>query len=151
MEAELTEMDSIPDHLAVSEDESVDEAVPIDIRKERKKKSYKDTMIQDISNIDTYETRTKINTTKWRPIYEVIDEAYIKESNIFPEGFSRECKNISNEAQFIPSDVKNNIKRMEMEKSLYAQVIKLLCKDLKFISTQFKSRSNHSCDLVDRP
>ena len=37
MEAELTEMNSIPDHLAVSEDESVDEAVPIDIRKERKK------------------------------------------------------------------------------------------------------------------
>ena len=33
MEAELTEIDSIPDHLAVSEDENVDEAVPIEIRK----------------------------------------------------------------------------------------------------------------------
>ena len=32
MEAELTEMDSIPDYLAVSEDESADEAVPIHIR-----------------------------------------------------------------------------------------------------------------------
>ena len=40
MEAEVTEMDSIPDHLEVSEDESVDEAVPIDIRKERKTKAY---------------------------------------------------------------------------------------------------------------
>ena len=40
MEYELTKMDSIPDHLAVSEDESVDEAVPIDIRKERKTKAY---------------------------------------------------------------------------------------------------------------
>ena len=29
MESELTEMDTVPDHLAVSEDESVDEAVPI--------------------------------------------------------------------------------------------------------------------------
>ena len=29
--------DSGPENLAVSEDESVDEAVPIDIRKERKK------------------------------------------------------------------------------------------------------------------
>ena len=48
MEAELTEMDSIPDHLAVSEDERVDEAVPIDIRKERKTKAYKETMSQDI-------------------------------------------------------------------------------------------------------
>ena len=30
-------------------------------------------MSQDIKNIDTYETKTKVNTTKWRPIYEVID------------------------------------------------------------------------------
>ena len=36
----------------------------------------------------------------------VIDEAYIKESNIFPEDFIRECKNNSNEAQFIPGDAK---------------------------------------------
>ena len=39
-------------------------------------------MSQDIKNIDTYETITTFNTTKWRPIYEVIDEAYIKESKI---------------------------------------------------------------------
>ena len=60
----MTEMDIIPDHLAVSEDENVDEAVPIDIRKERNMKAYKETMSQDISNIDTYETRNKGNTTK---------------------------------------------------------------------------------------
>ena len=41
MEAELTEMDSIPDHLAVSEDENVDKAVQIHIRKERNTKAYK--------------------------------------------------------------------------------------------------------------
>ena len=109
MEAELMKMDSITDNLAVSEDESVDEYVPIDIRKERKKKAYKETTRQDINKIDTYENRTKVNTTKWRPIYEVIDEAYIKESNIFPDDFIRECKNNSNEAQFIPSYVRNNI------------------------------------------
>ena len=39
MEAELTEMDSIPDHLAVSEDECVDEAVPIHIQKIKKDES----------------------------------------------------------------------------------------------------------------
>ena len=33
MEAELTEMDSRPENLAVSEDENVDEATPIDLRK----------------------------------------------------------------------------------------------------------------------
>ena len=44
-------------------------------------------MIKYIENIGTYETRTKVNTTKWRPIYEVIDEAYIKDSKIFPDDF----------------------------------------------------------------
>ena len=33
MEAEFMKTDSRPDNLVVSEDESVDEAVPIDIRK----------------------------------------------------------------------------------------------------------------------
>ena len=33
MEAEMTEMDSRPDNLEVSEDTNVDEAIPIDIRK----------------------------------------------------------------------------------------------------------------------
>ena len=61
MEYELTEMDIIPDHLAVSEDESADESVPIDVRNERKTKAYKKTMSQDINNIDTYENRTKVN------------------------------------------------------------------------------------------
>ena len=87
-------MDSIPDPLAVSEYKFFDKAVPIDIIKERKTKAYKETMSQDISNIDTYETRTKVNTTTWRPIYEVIDKAYIKEYIIFPEDFIRECKTI---------------------------------------------------------
>ena len=44
-------------------------------------------MSKDINKIDTYETRTKVNTTKWRPIYEVIDEAYIKYSKIPPGDF----------------------------------------------------------------
>ena len=75
MEAELTEIDSRPDNLAVYEDANVDEAIQIDIRKEQSTESYKEEMSKDINNIDTYETRTKVNTTKWRPIYEVIDEA----------------------------------------------------------------------------
>ena len=81
-EAEMTKMDLIPDHLADSEDEVSDEAVTINIIKERMTKSYKETMSQDIETIDTYETRTNFNITQWRPIYEVIDESYIKESNI---------------------------------------------------------------------
>ena len=82
MEAELTKTDSRPDILAVSEYASVDEDVPIDIRKERNTKAYTEKISKDIENIDTYETRTKVNTTKWRPIYEVLDEAYIEDSKI---------------------------------------------------------------------
>ena len=96
IEAKLMKTDSRPESLAVSEDESVDEAVPIDIRKERKTKGYKETMSQDINNIDTYETRTKVNTTKWIPLYEVIDETYIKDSKTFPGDFIREYKKSSN-------------------------------------------------------
>ena len=89
MEAGLMKMNSRSENLAVSEDESFDEAVPTYIRKERKTKAYKETMSQDIKNIDTYETRKKVNTTKWRPINEVIDKAYIEESNTFPGDFIR--------------------------------------------------------------
>ena len=91
-------------------------------------------MGKDINNIDTYETRTKFNTTKWRPIYEVIDESYIKESKIFSNDFIKECMDNSNEAHDISREVKNNIKRMAMEQGLYAQVVKLRQKDLKFVA-----------------
>ena len=63
-------------------------------------------MSKDIENIDTYETRKKVNTTKWRPIYEVIDEVYIKDSKLPPDDFIKECENNSNKAQFIPREVK---------------------------------------------
>ena len=92
-------------------------------------------MSKDIENIDIYETRTKVNTTKWRPIYEVIYEAYMKESKIFPDDFIRKCKNISNKAQFKPREVNTNIKRMSTEQGLYSQVIRIRRKDLKFIVT----------------
>ena len=65
-------------------------------------------MIKDIENIDTYETRTKVNKKKWRPIYEVIDEAYFKDSKISPDDFIKEFKNNSNEAQFIPRKEKKH-------------------------------------------
>ena len=68
------------------------------------------------------------------PIYEVIDEAYFKESKILSDDFMQHCKDNANEAQFIPLETKNKIKQMEMEQRLYAQVVKLRLKDLKFIS-----------------
>ena len=92
-------------------------------------------MIQDINNIETYETRKKVNAKKWRPIYEVIYDAYIKESKSFPDDFIRDCKNNPNKAQFISVDVKNNIKRMSTEQSVYSQVNRLRREDLKFVAT----------------
>ena len=48
MEAELTKTDSRPNNLEVSEDASVDKAVPIDIRKERNTKAYNETISKNI-------------------------------------------------------------------------------------------------------
>ena len=88
--------------MEVTEEANVDEAIPIDLRKEQSTQSYKETIIVDIENINTFETRKKINTIKWRPIFEVIDEAYFKGSKMFSGDFMKECKNNSNEARFIP-------------------------------------------------
>ena len=96
MESELTEMYSRTDNLAVFEDANVDEAIPTDLLKEQSIEVYKETTSKNINIIYTYKTRKKVNTTKWRPIYEVIDKAYIKDSKIFPDDFIRECKNNSN-------------------------------------------------------
>ena len=76
-----------------------------------------------------------MNTTKWRPIYEVIDESYIKGSKIFSDDFIIECKDNSNEDRDIPRYVKNNIKRMTVEKGLYVQAIMLCREYLKFVAT----------------
>ena len=46
----------------------------------------------DIDKIDTYEIRNKVNTIKWRPIYEVIEEDYLIESEKFSNDFMQQCK-----------------------------------------------------------
>ena len=57
MESEMNKMDLTPGNLADSEDESVDESITIQIRKEISKKAYQETMSQDIETIDKYENR----------------------------------------------------------------------------------------------
>ena len=90
-------------------------------------------MNKDIETIEKNDnSKQMVQKTKWRPIYEVIDEDYIKKSNIFPDAFITKCKQFPKKPQNISSDVKNNIKRMATEKSLYAQVIMFRRKDLKF-------------------
>ena len=58
-------------------------------------------MIQYIKTINKYENIRKVNITQRRPIYEVIVEDYIKESNIFPDGFTRECKKLKRNTIYI--------------------------------------------------
>ena len=133
MEAEMKEMDEKLGKNAFSEDDNFDKAIPIQIRKERTIEAYKEKMNKDIETIDKNENSKKIvPKTKWRPIYEVIDEDYIKNSHIFPDDFITKCKQCPNEPQNISRDVKNNIKGMAMEQSLFAQVIVFRRKDLKF-------------------
>ena len=69
----------------------------------------------DIDKINKFENRNKVNTIKWRPIYEVIDEAYFIGSKTFSDDFMQQCKDNENIAQFIPLEMENNIKLMAME------------------------------------
>ena len=105
------------------------------LKKERNTQAYKDTLDIDIENISTFEKRNKVNTTQWRPIYEVIYEAYFIGSKLFSGDFMQKFKYNENFAQFIPLEMKNNIKRMATELGLYAQVIMLRQKYLKFVAT----------------
>ena len=59
----------------------------------------------DIVKINTFEKGNILNTIKWRPIYEVIDEAYFVGSKSFSDDFMQEYKDNSNEAQFIPQEM----------------------------------------------
>ena len=76
-------------------------------------------MNKDIENIDTYETRTKVNTTKWMPINEVIYKAYLIGSKIFSGDLLKNVRIIQNKARDITREVKNNIKQMATEQVLY--------------------------------
>ena len=99
-------------------------------------------MYIDIDKIDTYEIRNKVNTIKWRPIYEVIEEAYFKEYEMFPDDFMQQCKDNAHEAQFIPLEIKNNIKLMSMKQGLYAQVFILRRKYLIFTDANKNKNKN---------
>ena len=79
--------------MAVTKEANVDEAITaeakasnkmeIDIQKERKTQAYFKKINIDIENINTFEKRSKIYTTPWRTIYEVIEEDCFNESYIF--------------------------------------------------------------------
>ena len=52
-------------------------------------------MNEDIETVDKNENSKQIvQKTKQRPIYEVIDEDYIKKSNIFPDALSQKVNNV---------------------------------------------------------
>ena len=46
----------------------------------------------------------------------------------------KKWKDNANKARFLPLEIKNNRKQLGMEQGLYAQVVKLCRKDLKFIA-----------------
>ena len=83
-----------------------------------------------IENITTIENRNKVYTKLCRNIYEVIQNI-LNETDIFPDDFIKKCRNNPNEAQFLPLEVKNSIKRMATEQGLYAQVVMIFQKYFK--------------------
>ena len=147
MEAELTgepNETSNNDNYAVAEEKNVDEAITeeskgsnemeVDLKYKQNIEDYEETINIYIENINTIEKRNKVYTKEWRKIYEVLQPDFLKKTDIFPDDFIRQCKDNTNEAQFLPLEVKNNIKRMAMKQELYAQVVKLRGKDLGFTS-----------------
>ena len=79
------------------------------LKKEQKTQAYKETMDIGMDNINTYEIRNKVDTIKWNPICEVIEESHFTSSEIFSDDFMQQCKDNANEAQSIPLRIKNNI------------------------------------------
>ena len=88
----------------------------------------------DTENINTIEEINKVYTTQWRAIYEVIEEAYFEEPDIFLDDFIKKCRDTVNEAHNISLEVKNNMKQISMEQGLYVQVVMIIQKELKFIA-----------------
>ena len=142
--AELTEAlkeTSNTDNLAVAEEANVDEAITAESKAinemenypkyEKNTKSYEEKMNVDIENINTIEKINKVYTKKWRTIYEVIQPDFLRKLTSF-QMILQKCKDNSNEAQFLPLEVKNNINQMAMGKLLYAQVVVLCRNNLKF-------------------
>ena len=87
-------------------------------KEERKTRSYKETMNIDIENINTIEKKHKVYTKRCRTIYEVIQQDIFDKTDIIPDDFIKHCNNNGNEAHNKPLEVKDNIKKMLMEKRI---------------------------------
>ena len=78
----------------------------------------------EVENNDKNENKT------WRTIYKEIYERYFVEVKLFPRSFINNCRKHPNEPQNIPTDIKNNLNTIALEKSLYAQVASIRCKSM---------------------
>ena len=131
------------DNSAMAVYANVDEAITIeakasnemkiDLKGEQNTESYKETTNIDIENINKFKKRNKVYTNQWREIYEVIELEFFLEIWYFPDVFLKKCKDCATEAQFVPLEVKNCVKRMAKEQVVYAKFVKLRQKDSKFI------------------
>ena len=86
------------------------------LKKEQSTEAYEETMSIDIENIDTFETRTRLSTTKWRSIYEVIDKAYFIGYKIFSDDFIKEFMDDSDEGCDVPIEVKIGLSEWQRNK-----------------------------------
>ena len=79
METEMKVMNEKLVENPFNNDVDFDEAIPIQIRKERTTEAYKDNMNEDIETVEKNENSKQIfQKNKWRTIYEVIDKYYIE-------------------------------------------------------------------------
>ena len=91
----------------------------VTMKEEKNALGYQKTM-----NVDIVKISSK-RQPFWRPIYEVIDNSYFKETKLFLTIFLNQCRNNPNEPQNILNEIKANFKK-SMEQGLYAQVVMIL-------------------------
>ena len=87
-------------------------------------------MNTDFEDIDKIENTNTHNKTHWRKIYEVIQQEFFEENDIFPKEFLKQWNTNANESHNIQTDFKKKLKRMAMKQILYKQVVMLSWKDL---------------------
>ena len=119
---------------AVTAEAKASNDMEIDLKEERKTQAYQEKMNIDIEKLSHMKRETNYIQLNGGKYTKLQNQSFFKKSDTFPDYFIKRCKYNANEDINIPLEVKNYIKQIATEQGLYAQVVKLRQKDLKFIA-----------------
>ena len=78
-----------------------------------------------------------------RPLYDVIDTSFFSSTKMFPTNILDQCKNNPNETQFLPSEVKVDLKEKATEQELFAQGVMIRRKE-SYNKTEKENTKNYN-------